>query len=352
MTQSELLSDAIALLKDLIATPSISREEDAAAQVFENQLKAYGLKYERKGNNIWCLSPKWEEGKPTLLLNAHIDTVKPVASWTRNPFEPTLEDDILYGLGSNDCGGGLVTLLQVYRYFLEYESPYNIIYLASAEEEVSGANGISCVLPLLPKIDVAIVGEPTNMQPAVAEKGLMVIDMTSHGKSGHAARNEGVNAIYEMLDDLTWIRNYQFKKESEFLGATKMTVTMINAGTQHNVIPDECKAVIDVRTNEYYQNEFLFEFLRKHLHSDVKARSFRLHSSHIDINHPLIQKCISMGKKPFGSPTLSDQALMPFPSFKMGPGESSRSHSANEFIRISEMQRAIEEYIQLIGLSS
>ncbi len=352
MTQSELLSDAIALLKDLIATPSISREEDTAAQVFENQLKAYGIKYERKGNNIWCISPKWEEGKPTLLLNAHIDTVKPVASWTRNPFEPTLEDDILYGLGSNDCGGGLVTLLQVYRYFLEYESPYNIIYLASAEEEVSGANGISCVLPLLPKIDVAIVGEPTNMQPAVAEKGLMVIDMTSHGKSGHAARNEGVNAIYEMLDDLTWIRNYQFKKESEFLGATKMTVTMINAGTQHNVIPDECKAVIDVRTNEYYQNEFLFEFLRKHLHSDVKARSFRLHSSHIDINHPLIQKCISMGKKPFGSPTLSDQALMPFPSFKMGPGESSRSHSANEFIRVSEMQRAIEEYIQLIGLSS
>ena len=204
----------------------------------------------------------------------------------------------------------------------------------------------------MPKIDVAIVGEPTNMQPAVAEKGLMVIDMTSHGKSGHAARNEGVNAIYEMLDDLTWIRNYQFKKESEFLGATKMTVTMINAGTQHNVIPDECKAVIDVRMNEYYQNEFLFEFLRKHLHSDVKARSFRLHSSHIDINHPLIQKCISMGKKPFGSPTLSDQALMPFPSFKMGPGESSRSHSANEFIRISEMQRATEEYIQLIGLSS
>ncbi len=352
MTQSELFSDAIALLKDLIATPSISREEDAAAQVFENQLKAYGLKYERKGNNIWCLSPKWEEGKPTLLLNAHIDTVKPVASWTHNPFEPTLEDDILYGLGSNDCGGGLVTLLQVYRYFQEHESPYNLIYLASAEEEVSGANGISCVLPLLPKIDVAIVGEPTNMQPAVAEKGLMVIDMTSHGKSGHAARNEGVNAIYEMLDDLTWIRNYQFKKESEFLGATKMTITMINAGTQHNVIPDECKAVIDVRTNEYYQNEFLFEFLRKHLHSDVKARSFRLHSSHIDINHPLIQKCISMGKKPFGSPTLSDQALMPFPSFKMGPGESSRSHSANEFIRISEMQRAIEEYIQLIGLSS
>ena len=349
MNKKELITEAIYLLKELIATPSISRDEKKAADIFENHLKSYGLTYERKDNNIWCLSPKWEDGKPTLLLNAHIDTVKPVPSWTRNPFEPTIENDILYGLGSNDCGGGLVTLLQVFRYFTENESPYNIIYLASAEEEVSGANGISCVLPLLPKIDVAIVGEPTGMQPAVAEKGLMVIDMTSHGKSGHAARNEGVNAIYEMLDDLTWIRNYKFKKESEFLGATKMTVTMINAGTQHNVIPDECKAVIDVRTNEYYQNEFLFEFLRKHLHSDVKARSVRLHSSHIDINHPLIQKCISMGKKPFGSPTLSDQALMPFPSFKMGPGESSRSHSADEFIRISEMERAIEEYIDLIG---
>ena len=349
MNKKELITEAIYLLKELIATPSISRDEKKAADIFENHLKSYGLTYERKDNNIWCLSPKWKDGKPTLLLNAHIDTVKPVPSWTRNPFEPTIEDDILYGLGSNDCGGGLVTLLQVFRYFTENESPYNIIYLASAEEEVSGANGISCVLPLLPKTDVAIVGEPTGMQPAVAEKGLMVIDMTSHGKSGHAARNEGVNAIYEMLDDLTWISNYKFKKESEFLGATKMTVTMINAGTQHNVIPDECKAVIDVRTNEYYQNEFLFEFLRKHLHSDVKARSVRLHSSHIEINHPLIQKCISMGKKPFGSPTLSDQALMPFTSFKMGPGESSRSHSADEFIHISEMERAIEEYIDLIG---
>ena len=349
MNKKELITEAIYLLKELIATPSISRDEKKAADIFENHLKSYGLTYERKDNNIWCLSPKWKDGKPTLLLNAHIDTVKPVSSWTRNPFELVIEDDKLYGLGSNDCGGGLVTLLQVFRYFTENESPYNIIYLASAEEEVSGANGISCVLPLLPKTDVAIVGEPTGMQPAVAEKGLMVIDMTSHGKSGHAARNEGVNAIYEMLDDLTWIRNYKFKKESEFLGATKMTVTMINAGTQHNVIPDECKAVIDVRTNEYYQNEFLFEFLRKHLHSDVKARSVRLHSSHIEINHPLIQKCISMGKKPFGSPTLSDQALMPFPSFKMGPGESSRSHSADEFIPISEMERAIEEYIDLIG---
>ena len=349
MKQKELLTDAVTLLKELIATPSISRDEKAAADVFENQLKIYGLTYERKNNNLWCLSPKWEDGKPTLLLNAHIDTVKPVASWTRNPYEPTIEDDVLFGLGSNDCGGGLVTLLQVFRHFIDNESPYNIIYLASAEEEVSGANGISSVLPLLPPIDVAIVGEPTGMQPAVAEKGLMVIDMVAHGKSGHAAHNEGVNAIYEMIDDLAWIRNYQFKKTSEFLGETKMTVTMINAGTQHNVIPDECKAVIDVRTNEFYRNEYVLEFLRKRLHSDIQARSVRLHSSHIDINHPLIQKSVAMGKKPFGSPTLSDQALMPFPSFKMGPGESSRSHSANEFIRISEMEQAINDYIELIG---
>lgn len=350
MEQAQLLSDAISLLQKLIATPSISRDEVHAANVFENELKSYGLDYERKGNNLWCIPPQMEAGKPTLLLNAHIDTVKPVASWTRNPFEPTLEDDTLYGLGSNDCGGGLVTLLQVYRYFLKHESPYNIIYLASAEEEVSGANGISSVLPLLPHIDVAIVGEPTGMQPAVAEKGLMVVDMTARGKSGHAARNEGVNAIYEMIDDLAWIRQYQFRKESEFLGPTKMTVTVIHAGTQHNVIPDECTAVIDIRTNEYYKNEYVFEFLRSHLHSEVKARSFRLHSSHIDINHPLVQKCLRMGKKPFGSPTLSDQALMSFPSFKMGPGESSRSHSADEYIRISELEQAINEYIELIRL--
>lgn len=350
MEQAQLLSDAISLLQKLIATPSISREEVHAADVFENELKSYGLDYERKGNNLWCIPPQMEAGKPTLLLNAHIDTVKPVASWTRNPFEPTLEDGTLYGLGSNDCGGGLVTLLQVYRYFLKHESPYNIIYLASAEEEVSGANGISSVLPLLPHIDVAIVGEPTGMQPAVAEKGLMVVDMTARGKSGHAARNEGVNAIYEMIDDLAWIRQYQFRKESEFLGPTKMTVTVIHAGTQHNVIPDECTAVIDIRTNEYYKNEYVFEFLRSHMHSEVKARSFRLHSSHIDINHPLVQKCLRMGKKPFGSPTLSDQALMSFPSFKMGPGESSRSHSADEYIRISELEQAINEYIELIRL--
>ena len=225
---------------------------------------------------------------------------------------------------------------------------YNLIYLASAEEEVSGKDGISRALPLLPKIDLAIVGEPTGMQPAVAEKGLMVLDVIAHGKSGHAARNEGVNAIYEALDDMRWIRDYKFEKVSEFLGPTKMTLTVANAGTQHNVIPDKCTMLVDIRTNEFYDNEEVYHFICQHLKSEVKAHSFRLKSSRIDPEHPLIKKCVSMGMKPFGSPTLSDQALMSFPSFKLGPGESSRSHSADEFIRISEIADAIAKYKELL----
>jgi acetylornithine deacetylase len=226
----------------------------------------------------------------------------------------------------------------------------NIVFLASAEEEVSGKDGISRVLPLLPKIDVAIVGEPTGMQPATAEKGLMVIDGYAHGQSGHAARNEGMNAIYEALDDLLWLRNYQFRKASPLLGATKMSVTIVEAGTQHNVVPDLLHFVIDVRTNEYYQNEYLFRFLQKHMKKcELKARSFRLSSSHIPVGHPLVMRCIKMGLVPFGSPTLSDQALMPFLSFKLGPGESSRSHSADEFICISEIEKAISTYVELLS---
>jgi acetylornithine deacetylase len=285
------------------------------------------------------------------LLNAHIDTVKPVASWTRDPFAPTIEGDTLYGLGSNDCGGGLVSLLQVFRELVNSKKslPYNLVYLASCEEEVSGVNGIRNVIDKLPEIDVAIVGEPTGMQPAVAEKGLMVIDMTAHGKSGHAARGEGINAIYEALDDLVWLRDYRFKKESPLLGATKMTVTVVNSGTQHNVVPDECRFVIDVRPNEYYQNEYLFAFLQKHMKKcELTARSFRLSSSHIDEQHPVIQRCRELGMTPFGSPTLSDQALMPFPSLKLGPGESRRSHSADEYIGINEIRKAIETYVDLI----
>ena len=341
--------DAVELLECLITKPSISRDEVLAAEVLQAQMEEWGLNPQRIGNNIVAYG-HMDENRETLLLNAHIDTVKPVSTWTRDPYKPSIEDDRLYGLGANDCGGGLVSLLQVFRILSQDQDiPYNIIYVASAEEEVSGQNGFSMVLPQLPNIDVAIVGEPTGMQPAIAEKGLMVIDGIARGKSGHAARDEGVNAIYEALDDLVWLRDYRFKKESRLLGPTKMSVTVINSGTQHNVVPDECHFIIDVRTNEFYQNEYLFAFLQKHMKKcELKARSFRLSSSHIPIGHPLVMRCINMGMKPFGSPTLSDQALMPFPSLKLGPGESARSHSADEFICISEIEDAIRTYLKII----
>lgn len=348
MTQEQYVSDAVQLLKKLIATPSVSRNEKDAADIMEQTIRSYGFEPQREANNLWIIDPHYDESRPTLLLNAHIDTVKPVASWSRDPFSPDVEDGVLYGLGSNDCGGGLCSLLQMFRMLTEKPQSYNLIYLASAEEEVSGKDGITRALPLLPHIDLAIVGEPTGMNPAVAEKGLMVLDVIAHGKSGHAARNEGVNAIYEALDDMRWIRDYKFEKVSEFLGSTKMTLTVVNAGTQHNVIPDKCTMLVDIRTNEFYDNEEVYEFIRQHLKSEVKAHSFRLKSSRIDPEHPLIRKCVAMGMKPFGSPTLSDQALMHFPSFKLGPGESSRSHSANEFIRISEICDAIAKYETLL----
>lgn len=342
-------NDAVELLKDLITIPSISRNEDKAADKLAEYLAMWGLPYGREGNNLWVGCPDWDNNRPTVMLNAHIDTVKPVSSWTRDPFQPTQEGDLIYGLGSNDCGGGLVSLLQTYRIMLHRPRNYNLLWVASAEEEVSGPNGFSRVLSKLPNIAVAIVGEPTSMQPAIAEKGLMVIDGYAYGKSGHAARNEGVNAIYEALDDLVWLRDYKFRKESPLLGPTKMTVTVVEGGTQHNVIPDTLHFVIDVRTNEYYQNEYLFEFLcKKMTKCELRARSFRLHSSSIPQDHPLIKRCIERGMQPFGSPTLSDQALMPFLSFKLGPGDSSRSHSADEFIKISEIQQAIETYVSLL----
>ncbi|MBR5085342.1 MAG: M20 family metallo-hydrolase [Prevotella sp.] len=344
----EYTQSAVELLQGLISIPSVSREENAAADLLQHTIETNGLSPKREGNNLWVESPCNIKGLPTILLNAHIDTVRPVASWTRDPFTPTIEDGRLYGLGSNDCGGGLVSLLQVFLFLSRKPQRYNLIYLASAEEEVSGKNGISSVLPLLPSIDVAIVGEPTGMQPAVAEKGLMVIELTSKGKSGHAARNEGVNAIYKMLDDLIWLRDYRFKRVSDLLGPTLMNVTMVNAGTQHNVVPDQCVAVVDIRTNELYDNEELLRFIQSHVSCETRARSTRLHSSHISLDHPIINKCIGMGMHPFGSPTLSDQALMPFPSLKLGPGESSRSHSADEYIFISEIDEAIDKYIQLL----
>lgn len=349
MTAQQYTGEAVSLLSHLIATPSVSRDERRAADIMEEELVRCGFTPHREANNVWAIGPCQREDRPTLLFNAHIDTVKPVASYTRNPYEPSLEDGTLYGLGSNDCGGGLVSLLQVFRELSASERcPYNLVYLASAEEEVSGKDGISRVLPLLPHVDVAIVGEPTGMQPAVAEKGLMVVDITAHGKSGHAARNEGVNAIYEALDDLCWIRSHRFDRVSRFLGPTKMQATVVNAGTQHNVVPDECKIVVDVRTNELYTNEEVFDIISSHCKSECRARSFRLHSSRIDLNHPLVERCVALGLQPFGSPTLSDQALMPFASLKLGPGQSARSHSADEYIKVSEIEHAIGLYLRLL----
>lgn len=349
MTAQQYTGEAVSLLSHLIATPSVSRDERRAADIMEEELTRCGFTPHREANNVWAIGPCQREDRPTLLLNAHIDTVKPVASYTRNPYEPSLEDGTLYGLGSNDCGGGLVSLLQVFRELSASERcPYNLVYLASAEEEVSGKDGISRVLPLLPHVDVAIVGEPTGMQPAVAEKGLVVVDITAHGKSGHAARNEGVNAIYEALDDLCWIRSHRFDRVSRFLGPTKMQATVVNAGTQHNVVPDECKIVVDVRTNELYTNEEVFDIISSHCKSECRARSFRLHSSRIDLNHPLVERCVALGLQPFGSPTLSDQALMPFASLKLGPGQSARSHSADEYIKVSEIEHAIGLYLRLL----
>ena len=340
--------EAAELLKTLIATPSVSRKEDAAADKLELFMKSHGLATTREANNIWSTAEHFDPSKPTLLLNAHIDTVAPAATWTRDPYSPTLEGDRLYGLGSNDCGGGLVTLLQAFRMLSSMPLRYNLVFLASAEEEVSGADGIRRALPLLPHIDLAIVGEPTGMQPAIAERGLMVVDAVAHGQSGHAARNEGINALYIAMDDIAWIRNYKFPETSSLLGDTKMTVTIISAGTQHNVIPDTCRFTIDIRSNEHHANEDIFAFLQSHLKSELKARSFHLKSSMIPAHHPLVQSCVAMGMTPFGSPTLSDQALMPWPSMKLGPGQSSRSHTADEYICLSEMRQALQTYVSLL----
>lgn len=348
MNINEYSNDAVNLLRQLIAVPSVSRNENAAADVLVNRMVADGLRPQRSKNNIWLVGEGYDGSKPTVLLNAHIDTVKPVASWTRDPFTPTIEGDKLFGLGSNDCGGGLVSLYEAFRVVSAKPQSYNLVFLASAEEEVSGVGGVSHVLPLLPHVDVAIVGEPTGLQPAVAEKGLMVLDITAHGKSGHAARAEGVNAIYKALDDLLWLRTCRFGRVSDFLGETLMQVTVVNAGTQHNVVPDECRMVVDVRTNELYTNEEVFDIVRSHLKSDVKARSFRLRSSSISLSHPLVSRLVSFGLQPFGSPTLSDQALMPFPSLKFGPGDSARSHSADEFIMLSEISEAVSMYVRLL----
>ena len=341
-------SEAITLLSSLISIPSISREEEKVADFLQNYIEENGIMTGRSGNNIWCISPMFDIKKPTILLNSHIDTVKPVNGWRKHPFTAKMEDGKLYGLGSNDAGASVVSLFQVYRHLSATQQAYNLIFLASCEEEVSGKNGIESVLPQLPPITLGIVGEPTEMHPAIAEKGLMVLDVQAHGKAGHAARNEGDNAIYKALDDIQWFRTHRFPKESPLLGPVKMSVTQVNAGTQHNVIPDLCSFVVDIRSNECYSNEELYQEICSHIQSEAKARSFRLNSSRIDLEHPFVQRAIRLGRTPFGSPTLSDQALMKFPSVKMGPGKSSRSHTADEFIMISEIEEAISMYIKIL----
>ena len=341
-------SEALTLLSALISIPSLSREEEKAADFLQNFIEETGIMTGRSGNNIWCISPNFDLKKPTILLNSHIDTVKPVNGWRKHPFTAKIENGKLYGLGSNDAGASVVSLFQAYRYLSATEQAYNLIFLASCEEEVSGKNGIESVLSQLPPITLGIVGEPTEMHPAIAEKGLMVLDVAAHGKAGHAARNEGENAIYKALQDIQWFRDYRFPKESPLLGPVKMSVTQVNAGTQHNVIPDLCSFVVDIRSNECYSNEELFAEISSHIQSEAKARSFRLNSSHIDAEHPFVKRAIALGRTPFGSPTLSDQALMRFPSVKIGPGKSSRSHTADEYIVISEIEEAIQLYIELL----
>jgi acetylornithine deacetylase len=337
------------LLKQIIAIPSVSREEKAVADFLESYLISASYCPQRKGNNIRILSPRWDDRKPVVLLNSHIDTVKPVAGWTKDPFSPWEEDGKLYGLGSNDAGASLVALLQAFRILTEKEQPNNFIFLASCEEEVSGKGGVESVLPELPPVDLAVVGEPTGMQPAIAERGLMVLDGIVRGKSGHAARNEGENAIYKALPIIEWFRDLQFPLESDLLGPVKTTVTLIQAGTQHNVIPDLCQFTVDIRSNELYTNEQLLESIAGRCGCEIKARSTRLNSSRIAPDHPLVQRAESLGLQPFGSPTLSDQALMPFPSLKIGPGRSARSHSADEFIYLREIDEAIAGYVRLLN---
>ena len=339
---------AIELLKRLIATPSVSRDEAAAADIIEAEFSQMGFASKRVGNNVWIEAWEHDESKPTILLDAHIDTVKPNAQWLRDPFTPTIEGDKLYGLGSNDTGGSLVAMIAAFSQLAKTEQPYNLIMLASAEEEVTGVGGVRAVLPELGKIDFAIVGEPTGMHPAVAEKGLMVLDCTAYGVAGHAAREEGVNAIYKAMCDMEWFRTFRFERISPLLGPVKMSVTGVQAGTQHNVVPAECKFMVDVRVNECYQNEELLAEIRSNVECDVQPRSTHLNSSAISLDHPAVERLVAMGRVPFGSPTMSNQAVMPFTTLKLGPGDSARSHTADEYILLSEIDQAVDMYVAVL----
>ena len=340
---------AISLLSDLIKTPSYSKEESKTADLIVDFLECNQVVISRKGNNIWAKNEFFDSSKPTILLNSHHDTVKPNASYTKDPFEAIEEKGKLYGLGSNDAGGPLASLIAVFLHFHKGEGlKYNLILTATAEEEISGKGGIESLIPELPQIDFAIVGEPTQMHMAVAEKGLMVLDCTTKGEAGHAARDEGENAIYKALKDIEWFKNFSFPMVSDSLGPVKMSVTQINAGSQHNVVPDECHFVVDVRTTDAYSNEATLAIIKQNVACNVNARSTRLNPSGIALDHAIVKAGLALGRRTYGSPTLSDQALMPFPSLKIGPGDSARSHTADEYIELKEIEEGIELYIKLL----
>ena len=342
-------NEVINLLQQLITIPSISKEEDKTADVIEAFLKGKGIEVNRHLNNVWARNKFFDAAKPTILLNSHHDTVKPNQGYTKDPFKAIIEDGKLYGLGSNDAGGALVSLLATFLHFYDKPLVNNLIFSATAEEEISGSNGIEAMLPLLGKIDFAVVGEPTQMQLAIAEKGLIVLDCVAHGKSGHAAREEGINAIYQAMPDIEWFTKYSFPKVSNLLGHVKMSVTAMHSGSQHNIVPDTCEFTVDVRVNECYSNEEVLDIISKNVKCDVKARSLRLQPSFISEEHPIVKAGKALGLKVYGSPTLSDRALMPFPSLKAGPGDSARSHIADEFIYLKEIEDGIDLYINMLN---
>jgi len=345
----KLQKDSLELLKELISIQSFSKEEEKTADLIGQFLQEREIKIHRKLNNIWAYNKYYDAGKPTVLLNSHHDTVKPNSGYTRNPYEPAVEDGKLFGLGSNDAGGCLVSLIATFLYFYEQEGlSYNICLAATAEEEISGNNGLECVIPDLGELEFAIVGEPTEMNLAIAERGLLVLDCTVTGKAGHAAREEGDNAIYKALKDIDWFRNYRFSKVSEVFGPLKMSVTIINAGSQHNVVPATCTFTVDVRVTDAYTNEEVLKIIRTNVDCEVQPRSVRLKPSSIDKEHPLVQSGIALGRTTYGSPTTSDQALLSIPSVKVGPGDSARSHMADEYVYVDEVAAGIALYIEML----